>query len=154
MSRGLASFGCGRKHRQRKSLILKRRSAVWAVFFFLVLGCGATLAQDAPDKASGSSEEMIYRPGQGGVTIPKAIYQPAPEYSDKARRKKIQGVVMVEVVVKADGTVRDVSVVKGLEPSLDKQAIAGVSKWKFQPATKDGNPVAVRLAVEVDFHLY
>ena len=92
--------------------------------------------------------------GDYGISPPKPVYQPNPEYSEKARRKKIQGVVIVGIIVSPDGTVRDASVVKSLEPGFDKQAIAAVSKWKFQPATKDGKPVAVRIVVETNFRLY
>jgi TonB family protein len=147
MSTGLASLNWGRKRCSRKRL------AAWAVFFLILVACGALLAQEASDKAA-SAQETVYEPGRAGVTIPKAIYQPNPEYTDKARRKKLQGTVLVGMVVTADGTVRDVNVIKSLEASLDKQAIACVSKWKFQPATKDGEPVAVHVKAEVDFHLY
>jgi protein TonB len=85
--------------------------------------------------------------------VPKPVYMPNPEYSDKGRKKKINGAVAVTMIVTADGTVRDVKVSKGLEESLDRQAIAAVSKWRFEPATKDGKPVAVHLDVEVDFRL-
>jgi len=110
-------------------------------------------AQDSSQKTDDHVYELR-NAGDFGITAPKATYRPFPEYTDKARRKKIQGVVVVGVVVNPDGTVRDASVVKSLEPGLDKQAIAAVRKWKFQPATKDGRPVAVQIIVETDFRLY
>ena len=111
------------------------------------------LAQDS----SQNPDDRVYevrKAGDYGVKPPKAIYSPNPEYSEKARRKKIQGVVVLGVVVNPDGTVRDATVVQSLEPGLDKQALAAVSKWKFQPATKDGKPVAVHVMVETNFRLY
>ncbi len=111
------------------------------------------LAQDS----SQNPDDRVYdvrKARDYGVKPPKPIYSPNPEYTDKARRKKLQGVVVVGVIVNPDGTVRDVSVVKSLEPGLDKQAITAVSKWKFQPATKDGEPVAVHIMVETNFRLY
>jgi periplasmic protein TonB len=117
---------------------------------FLFLFDGATLlAQDPADKLP----EGVYRPGHG-VTAPKPFYTPQPEYSEKARKQKINGSVMLMMVVTEEGKVRDVKVIKGLDRGLDKQAIAAVSTWKFEPGTKDGKPVAVQLSVEVDFHLY
>jgi len=123
------------------------------LFSVLVLSGGATLAQESTDKANANSPDTVYAVRQDGVTAPKGIYMPNPEYSEKARRKKIQGVVVVEMIVTADGTVRDAKVVKSLEESLDKQAIAAVSTWRFKPATKDGTPVAVRVPAEVSFHI-
>jgi TonB family protein len=54
----------------------------------------------------------------------------------------------------AEGKVRDVKVIKSLDPGLDKQALAAVRTWKFEPATKDGKAVAVHLKAEVAFKLY
>ena len=114
--------------------------------------CAATAF---PQTNSGQFEtETVYDPGKNGVTIPKAIYQPNPEYTDRARRKKINGSVVLSMIVTPEGTVRDPKVTTSLDKELDKQAIACVKQWKFQPATKDGTPVAVHVNVEVDFRLY
>ncbi len=98
-------------------------------------------------------EPGVYRTGHG-VSIPKMIYGPEPAYTDKARKKKLQGVVILQIIVTAEGTTRGVTVQKSLSPDLDESAIMAVSKWKFEPAMKDGQPVAVQIAVEVNFHLY
>ena len=116
-----------------------------------VLGGVMVLAQESPDKSSGA----VYEVGLGSdVTPPKPIYKPDPTYVDKARREKLNGVVVIAMIVTAEGRVRDVKVIKSLDPGLDKQAIAAVRTWKFEPATKDGKPVAVHLKTEVDFRLY
>jgi protein TonB len=117
----------------------------------LLLGGSALLAQDPPDKTSDTV--YVYEVGNG-VTAPKGVYMPNPQYVERARRKKINGPVLLEMIVTAVGKVRDVKVTKSLDPGLDKQALAAVSTWKFEPATKDGKPVAVRLRTEVDFRLY
>jgi TonB family protein len=91
---------------------------------------------------------------EDGVAAPKPVYAPNPEYTEKARRKKINGVVVVAMIVTAEGKVCDVKVIKSLDPGLDKQAVLAVRTWKFQPATKDGEPVAVHLKTEVDFRIY
>lgn len=89
----------------------------------------------------------------GGVTAPKALYHPDPEYTDRARRKKISGTVLLSIVVTPEGTVRDAKVTTSLDKDLDQQALKAVNTWKFQPATKDGKPVPVRIAVETDFRI-
>jgi TonB family protein len=117
----------------------------------LLLSSCLAIAQDRPDKSS----EVVYEVGLGrDVKPPKHIYQPDPKYVDKARREKINGVVVIAMIVTAEGRVRDVKVIKSLDAGLDKQAAAAVRKWKFEPATKDGKPVAVHLKTEVDFRLY
>jgi protein TonB len=94
-----------------------------------------------------------YRPG-GGVTAPRAIYQPEPEYSDEARKAKFQGSVVLWLVVGPDGRPRDVKVVRSLGMGLDEKALETVRTWRFEPGQKDGLPVAVQVHVEVIFHLY
>jgi TonB family protein len=111
----------------------------------------ALVAQD-----SHKPDEVVYdlhKAGENGITAPKGVYMPEPEYTDQARRKKINGTVLLSMVVAADGTVRDPAVTRSLDKGLDKQAIETVKKWKFEPATKDGQPVAVRIDVEVSFRI-
>jgi TonB family protein len=116
----------------------------------LVLGGTPLLAQNEPQK----TDVIVYDKVIPGVTAPKPVYHPDAEYTDKARKKKIQGSVVVSIVVTDEGKVRDAQIVSGLEKDLDKQALKAVSAWKFEPATKDGKPVAVRIRVEVDYRLY
>ena len=107
----------------------------------------ALSAQQQPDS------DGVYEVGNG-VMAPKSVSAPNPEYTEKARKKKLNGSVTVAMIVTPEGNVRDVKVIKSLEKDLDKQALAAVSTWKFEPATKDGKPVPVHLKVEVDFRLY
>jgi protein TonB len=85
--------------------------------------------------------------------FPHPTYQPEPEYDDKARKKKIEGVVTLSVIVTKEGRTADIKV-KTLTPGLDHQAIKAVSRWRFDPATEDGAPCPVRINVQVQFHLY
>jgi len=94
-----------------------------------------------------------YRVG-GGVQAPRPIYTPDPEYSEEARKAKYQGVVVLWLVVGPDGRPRDMRVQRGLGMGLDQKAVEAVKQWKFEPATKDGKPVAVQINVEVNFRLY
>lgn len=90
----------------------------------------------------------------GGVTAPRVIYDPDPEYSEEARQSKYQGTVVLWIVIDADGRARDVRVQRSLGMGLDEKAVEAVRKWRFQPALKDGHPVAVQVNVEVNFRLY
>jgi len=95
----------------------------------------------------------VYRVG-GGVSAPRALYAPDPEYSDEARKAHYQGSVILWVVVDANGRPQQVKVARSLGMGLDEKAVAAVRTWKFQPAFKDGHPVAVQVNVEINFRLY
>ena len=114
-----------------------------------LFGGSIALAQDPADKTS----ETVYEVGNG-VTAPKARYTPNAEFSESARGKKVHGVVVLAMIVTAEGKVRDVKVTKSLGEDLDKRAISAVSAWRFEPGTKDGKPVAVRVRAQVEFNLY
>jgi TonB family protein len=90
----------------------------------------------------------------GGVSAPKVLEQPDPEYSEEARKAKYQGTVLLWLIVGPDGRPRDIKVSRALGMGLDQKAVEAVRKWKFQPAEKDGRPVAVQINVEVNFRLY
>ena len=94
-----------------------------------------------------------YRVG-GGVSAPRVIYQPDPEYSEEARKAKYQGTCVLWVVVGPDGRPHEIRVQRTLGMGLDEKAIEAVRSWKFEPAKKDGQPVAVQINVEVNFRLY
>jgi TonB family protein len=94
-----------------------------------------------------------YRVG-GGVSAPRALYAPDPEYSEEARKAKWQGTVVLWVIVGPDGHPRDIKIQRSLGMGLDEKAIEAVRQWKFDPARKDGQPVAVQINVEVNFRLY
>jgi TonB family protein len=88
------------------------------------------------------------------VTAPRPLHTPEPKYSKSARKQKIEGTVMLSMIIGTDGRPHNVKVVKSLEPSLDVLAVEAVKNWKFAPATKDGRPVAVEMRLQVDFKLW
>lgn len=90
----------------------------------------------------------------GGVSAPRPIYNPEPEFSEEARKAKYQGVCTLSLIVGADGRPSNIRVASSLGMGLDEKAIEAVKTWRFEPAMKNGHPVAVQIAVEVDFHLY
>lgn len=96
---------------------------------------------------------MPYTVG-GDVSPPTAVYKPDPPYSEEARKARYKGVLLLIVVIGADGQVQDVRVVKPLGHGLDESAIKTVRTWQFKPALRDGIPVPVRVLVEVAFKLW
>jgi protein TonB len=103
--------------------------------------------------SGGGTGGGVFKVG-GGVSAPKAIYSPDPEYSEEARKVKHMGTVVLWLVVGPDGKPRDIRVARTLGLGLDEKAIEAVKNWRFEPALKDGKPVAVQVNVEVNFHLY
>jgi protein TonB len=95
-----------------------------------------------------------YRPGRGGVTAPRTIYAPDPQYSDQARSVKFTGSVLLWLIVDADGLPKDIRIVRSVGLGLDERALDTVKTWRFEPGRKDGQPVATQINVEVSFRLY
>ncbi len=95
----------------------------------------------------------VYRVG-GGVSAPRVLYDPDPEYSEEARKAKHQGTVVLWIVVRPDGRAHEIRVSRALGMGLDEKAVEAVRKWRFEPALKDGQPVPVQVNVEVNFRLY
>ena len=89
----------------------------------------------------------------GNIAPPTKIYSPQPLYTEDARRAGIQGVVILEAVVDADGTVRNVKILKGLPMGLDQSAVDAVMTWRYEPATLNGQPVPVYFTFTISFSL-
>jgi len=98
-----------------------------------------------------TSEYLLIGPG---MQAPRALYAPNPVYSETARKAKTNGTVVVALAINEKGGVDAVKVVRHLEPGLDQNAMDAARQWKFAPATKDGDPVAVQLNVDMTFKLY
>src|SRR4029078_10354903 len=88
---------------------------------------------------------------RSGMEPPRLLREVKAEYTDEARRKNIRGEVVLEIVVKSDGSVGDARVTRALGGGLESRAIAAVKQWKFAPATRRGQPVDVWVEVAVEF---
>ena len=114
----------------------------------VVIGCLAAplAAQEA---------QQPYRAKDPGIVLPVVVEAPKARYTDEARKKRIQGIVQLDAVVLADGTVGEVTVTKSLDDTygLDQAAVAALKQWLFKPGQKDGKPVPVRVTVEMSFTL-
>lgn len=96
-----------------------------------------------------------FRAGVNGVGMPSCIYCPDPPYSDEARKAKYQGVVVVMVIVTADGRASDVKVIKSPGLGLDEKTVETVKQWRFKPAVgPGGKPLTVQVPIEVTFRLF
>ena len=89
----------------------------------------------------------------GDVSAPTVIYRVEPEYSEEARRARYQGIVVLQAVIRRDGQVDMIHLVRSLGFGLDQNAIEALKKWRFRPAMKDGMPVDSTLNIEVRFNL-
>ncbi len=106
------------------------------------------------------ADAIIYKFDKGtkppGVTPPRIMKLVDPEYSERARRDRVQGIVVLRVVVGTDGRTYNIRVERTTPQELEElvgEAVSAVSKWRFHPGLKDGQPVNVEVTVEVNFRL-
>ncbi|HYL85188.1 MAG TPA: energy transducer TonB [Candidatus Angelobacter sp.] len=100
----------------------------------------------------GDEGRVYYFPGLDGVSQPKCVYCPDPEFSDEARRNQIEGSVLLSVTVEEKGAIRDVRVVQDLGHGLAQRSIDAMKKWRMEPSRDpEGKPIAVRAAIEITF---
>jgi bla regulator protein BlaR1 len=115
--------------------------------------------RDSAPATSGSASSNFAAPQQlyhvgGDVSAPQLVFAPDPQYSEKARQAKYQGVCVISLIVDAQGNPMRVQVVRHLGMGLDKKAVEAVKAYRFKPAMRFGKPVAVEVNIEVNFRLY
>lgn len=92
--------------------------------------------------------------GRDVTTRARVTRKPEPQYTDAARSNGVTGSVVLRAIFAADGTVRDIRVVKRLPYGLTERAVAAARQIKFKPATKNGLPVSMYVQLEYNFNLY
>ena len=104
---------------------------------------------------STEAQREVYSTKQAGVRAPKLVKETKPGYPPEAMHARIEGIVKLEAVVLANGKVDDVKITQSLDKEfgLDDRAIATIKKWEFEPGTKDGKAVPVRVEIEMSFRL-
>lgn len=93
-----------------------------------------------------------YRPGSG-ITAPAVLREVKPDYTEEGRRRNLEGDVVLEIVVRSDGSVGNVKLLQGLGSGLDQRATEAVRQWRFSPARRYGTPVDVIVEVAMEFKL-
>ena len=88
----------------------------------------------------------------GSVKPPRKLVDVRPEYPEEARADRIEGVVVLGIVIGEDGSVIDSTVLRSI-PALDQAALDAVSQWEFEPTLLNGEPVEIEMAVTVNFTL-
>ena len=116
------------------------------------IGNGEGQGNGIGDGSGGGTGGGPFRPGSG-IDPPRLLREVKAEYTDEARRRGITGDVVLEIVVRRDGSVGDVTVLQGRGAGLDQRAIAAVRQWRFSPARRRGEPVDVIVEVAVEFTL-
>jgi TonB family protein len=123
-----------------------RTAAVFALAF-VAIGVMSPLRSNAQQTTG-----TVYRVGDG-VSAPAVLYKIDPVYTEDARSQKLDGTVLLSVVIYPDGMAHDINIVKGVGAGLDEQAAIAVGKWLFRPGMLNGEPVAVRASIEVNFKM-
>jgi TonB family protein len=93
-----------------------------------------------------------YRPGSG-IEPPRLVREVRADYTEDARQRGLVGDVVLEIVVRRDGTVGDVKILQGLAGGLNDRAVQAVRQWRFTPARRQGIPVDVVVEVALEFKL-
>jgi TonB family protein len=92
--------------------------------------------------------------GRGSTSLPGGGYQVRPRYPDSARRQGIEGTVVVKAYVTEQGRVEQVQVAQSAgHPDLDQSAVEAVGRWRFEPARRGRQPVAMWVSIPVKFVL-
>ncbi len=144
-----------------KEAVMSRRRSTWTAFGLVcVMGtaAGATalalpLGWPAAETAA-VAQDVVDGP-QAGVTMPRVVKEVKPQYTPEAMSARIEGTVLMTTVIGTDGIPDDIRVTRSLdaEYGLDKQAVAALAQWRFEPGRRDGKPVAVLVTVEMHFTL-
>ena len=140
---------------------MSRRRLVWTRVVLVCVMAGAiagtvmALPLAWPIGEAAAHPQQVVDGKDAGVTLPKVISQVKPQYTPEAMQAKIEGTVIMTVVVRTDGTPSDIEITKSLdtEYGLDQQAVAALSQWRFEPGRKDAKAVPVRVTVEMRFTL-
>ena len=114
-------------------------------------GIGSGIGPGVGAGSGGGMGGGFYRAGTGGVSAPTVIREVRPTYPAEALRLRIQGSVVLSLVVTSEGLPANISVVRSLSSDLDEAAVEAVEQWRFTPGRRGGTPVNVLVTVALDF---
>ncbi len=87
------------------------------------------------------------------ATQPRAKTTPDPNYTKEATTNRVQGTILLHLIVEQDGIPSNITVLRGLSDGLNDEAVTAVKRWRFEPGTIEGKPVPVQIDAEVNFRL-
>lgn len=117
-------------------------------------GVGSGRGPGVGPGSGGGTGGGVYRPGNG-ISPPILLREAKPTYTAEALRMRIQGSVLLELIVQRDGTPRDVRVIRGIDPfGLDREAVFAAEQWRFGPGRLNGEPVDVLVTIVMDFRIH
>ena len=91
--------------------------------------------------------------GQGRTAAPIPIHRAEPVYTEEARNAKIEGAVLIQMVIDENGVPTEPKVVRSLDKGLDEKALEAVKQWRFKPGLREGKPASVTANIEINFRL-
>ena len=116
-------------------------------------GIGSGTGPGVGEGSGGGTGGGVYRAG-GAVTAPRLVSQIRPTYTADALARRIQGSVVLEMIVTSEGSPAHLRIVRSLDPELDQLALDAVAQWKFEPGKLSGRPVSVLVTVVLDFTIH
>lgn len=139
---------------QEVSMSRSRLASLLSLTAVMVAAATLSAAAVIPMVSPEAQSQQVYKPGSG-VTLPVVVREVKPAYTAEAMQQKIQGSVVLGIVVLADGTVGNITVEHSLDEKygLDQEAIKAARQWTFKPGTKDGKPVPVSVTLQLTFTL-
>lgn len=116
----------------------------------LALTCilGLTLLASLP-AAAGEEPRKV----EGDVVAPRVVHKVQPQYPEEARKEKVTGAVILQAIIDTEGRVTDVEILQSVREDIDAAAGDAIRQWQFEPATLEGEPVAVYYNLTVNFRL-
>lgn len=90
----------------------------------------------------------------GSTTAPVVLISADPHYTPEAAKAGIEGKCQVTLIVDRQGVPQNIRITRSLDPGLDQNAMDAVANFRFKPSMRNGEPVAVMVSIEINFHLY
>lgn len=154
------------KHIQRSDQMKLRHAFATLVFLWLSSllfalpepspSTSGALQQKVAKIAPATDEKLVPRVGQPGVEVPVFTKKVAPKYPKQAIAQKLQGYVILQAVLREDGVVDQLQVLRGLGKGMlgfEDAAIEALQQWKFTPGKVNGTPADVMMTLKIDFVL-
>ena len=121
------------------------------LFLTLMLLLGSLSGAQTTESQTNTSRPTRIKIG-GNVELAKLLTKVQPNYPDEAKRRHIQGRVVLHAIVSTDGTIKELNILSGPQ-ELTESALDAVKQWRYQPTLLNGNPVEVDTTITVDYQL-